>query len=131
MLPNVAAMLPRPRVVYLIRTVLLAPALIAVSAHPYTIKLVHDLLDKRGVRRDDPGLKIAAMRAFCTHTCAGKVCASGIGRTSVYDHGLEMNPWAEDAFHTGNETIIPVKVAPEIGTWFLGVEQADSNAFLT
>ena len=115
----------------LIRTVLLTPAFVAVGAHPYTIELIHDVLDQRCVRRDYTGLEITALWAFCAHTSAGQVRASGIGRTPIYNHGLEMNPRADDAFDTGDQIVIPVKIEPEIGTRFLGVEQADGNALLT
>ena len=78
----------------------------------------------------DSGFKVPGACAFHSYAGSCKVCRSDIGNLGVEDNDLEVNTWAEGSLQTGKKNRILVEVLPEIGSWFLCMNQPDLFPFL-
>ena len=77
-----------------------ALALLAMSAYPYVVELVHGLLNYYRVIGQYACLKITFILTFHSDTCACQICTAYIDFLAIKDEYLEMNTGAEHALQT-------------------------------
>ena len=100
------------------------------GAAPDGVELGHDLLDKDSLVGNDAGLEVSPVLAFGAHSGAGQIGAAGVGKSTINNHGLEMNARAENSLHAGDQIRVAVEILAKSRARLFGVQQSDLHMAL-